>query len=47
MESESFETKVIGSLEYCDDDVEDPPGNDEDAGGDNDNDGGIDKQGTR
>ena len=47
MGSESFETKVIGTLEYCDDDVEDSPGNDEDGGGDNDNDGGIDKQGTR
>ena len=44
MESESFETKVIGSLEYCDDDVEDLPGNDENGGGGNDNDGGSDKQ---
>ena len=44
MESESFEAKVIGSLEYCDDDVEDLPGNDENGGGGNDNDGGSDKQ---
>ena len=36
MGSESFETRVIGSLEYCDDDVEDPPGNDENGGGGND-----------
>ena len=36
MGSESFETRVIGSLEYCDDDVEDLPGNDENGGGGND-----------
>ena len=41
MGSESFETKVIGTLEYCDDDVEDSPGNDED-GVDDDYDGDAD-----
>ena len=44
MGSESFETRVIGSLEYCDDDVEGSPCNDENGGGGNDNDGGTDKQ---